>query len=94
MVLRRLLMVLWVLVGLLLVVREGVDPHEAVITTPLRVSHGSGGEVGGRHHDWGLHALLPHLAAAALLWKGRAKLLLDKLTTNMHMLALIYLCNF
>lgn len=60
-------MVLWVLVGLLLVVREGVDPHEAVITTPLRVSHGSGGEVGGRHHDWGLHALLPHLAAAALL---------------------------
>lgn len=71
-------MVLWVLVGLLLVVREGVDPHEAVITTPLRISHGSGGEVGGRHHDWGLHALLPHLAAAALLWKGKAKVL-DKL---------------
>lgn len=66
-------MVLWVLVRLLLVVREGVDAHIAVITTPLRISHGSGGEVGGRHHDWGLHALLPHLAAAALLWKRRAK---------------------
>lgn len=67
-------MVLWVLVGLLLVMGEGVDPHEAVITTPLRVSHGSGGEVGGRQHYWGLHALLPHLAAAAaLLWKARSK---------------------
>lgn len=63
-------MVLWVLVGLLLVVRKGIYPHEAVITTPLGVSHGSGGEVRGRQHDWGLHALLPHLAAAALLWKG------------------------
>lgn len=77
-------MVLWELVGLLLVVREGVDPHVAVITTPLRVSHGSGGEVGGRHHDWGLHALLPHLTAAALLWKGRATVL-DKLTANVNM---------
>lgn len=68
-------MVLWVLVWLLLVVREGVDPHEAVITAPLRVSHGSGSEVGGRHHDWGLHALLPHLTAAALLWKDTDKVL-------------------
>lgn len=75
-------MVLWVLVGLRLVVREGVDPHVAVITTPLRVSHGSGGEVGGWQHDWGLHALLPHLAAAALLWKERVKLLLDKPATK------------
>lgn len=69
MVLRRLLMVLRVLVRLLLVVREGVDAHIAVIAAPLRISHGSGCEVGGRHHDWGLHALLPHLAAAALFWK-------------------------
>lgn len=67
MVLRRLLMVLWVLVWLLLVVREGIDTHIAVIPTPLGVSHDSGGEMGGRHHDWGLHALLPHLTAAALL---------------------------
>lgn len=87
MVLRRLLMVLWVLVRLLLVVREGVDTHIAVITTPLRVSHGSGGEVGGRHHDWGLHALLPHLTAAALLWKRRAEVF-DKLATNSRMLIL------
>lgn len=70
-VLGRLLMVLWVLVGLLLVVREGVDPHEAVIARPLRVSHGSGGEMGRRQHDWGLHALLPHFAAAALLCTGK-----------------------
>ena len=62
-------MVLRVLVGLLLVVGDGVDPHEAVIATPLRISHGSGGKVGGRQHDGGLHALLPHLAGAALLWK-------------------------
>lgn len=74
-------MVLRVLVRLLLVVREGVDPHEAVITTPLRISHGSGGEVGGWQHDWGLHALLPHLAAAALLCKDRAALL-DQGATN------------
>lgn len=40
-VLRRLLMVLRVLVGLLLVVRKGVNTHVAVITTSLRVSHGS-----------------------------------------------------
>lgn len=66
-------MVLWVLVGLLLVMRKRVDPHVAVITTPLRVSHGSGGEMRGRHHDWGLHGLLPHLtAAAALLCRRRA----------------------
>lgn len=65
-------MVLWVLVRLLLVVREGVDTHVAVVATPLGISHGSGGEVGGRHHDWGLHALLPHLAAAAaLLWRRK-----------------------
>lgn len=45
-VLRRLLMVLWVLVGLWLLVRKRVDPHVAVFTTPLGVSHGSGGEMG------------------------------------------------
>lgn len=67
MVLRRLRVVLLVLVGLLLVVREGVDAHEAVVATPLGVSHGGGGEVRGRQHDRGLHALLPHLAAAAAL---------------------------
>lgn len=66
-VLRRLLMMLWVLVRLLLVVRQGVDPHVAVVPTSLGVSHGSGGEVRGRQHDWGLHALLPHLAAATAL---------------------------
>lgn len=90
-VLRRLLMVLWVLVGLLLVVRDGVDPHVAIITTPLRVSYCSGGEVGGWHHDGGLHGLLPHLtAAAAFLWKRRANVL-DKLTTSMHLIVLLYL---
>lgn len=74
MVLGRRLMVLRVLVGLLLVVREGVDPHEAVITCPLRVPHGSGGEMGRWHHDWSLHALLPDFAAAAaLLCTGKAK---------------------
>lgn len=67
MVLRRLLVVLWVLVLLLLVVRHVVDAHIAVIAAPLSISHGSGGEVGRRHHDWGLHALLPNLAGAALL---------------------------
>jgi len=69
-VLRRLLMVLRELVGLLLVVGKRVDPHEAVVAAPLGVSHGGGGEVGRRQHDGGLHALLPHLTAAALLWKG------------------------
>lgn len=67
MVLRRLLVVLRVLVLLLLVVRHVVDAHIAVITAPLSISHGSGGEVGRRHHDWGLHALLPNLAGTALL---------------------------
>lgn len=67
MVLRRLLVVLWVLVLLLLVVRHVVDAHITVIAAPLRIPHGSGGEVGRRHHDWGLHALLPNLAGAALL---------------------------
>lgn len=57
-------------VGLLLVMREGVDSHEAVVAAPLGVPHGGGGEVGGGHHHWGLHALLPHLTAAALLWRG------------------------
>lgn len=48
MVLRRLLMVLWVLVLLLLllVMRHVVDAHIAVIAASLSVSHGSGGEVG------------------------------------------------
>lgn len=46
MVLRRLLMVLWVLVLLLLVMRHVVDAHVAVIAASLSVSHGSGGEVG------------------------------------------------
>lgn len=46
MVLRRLLMVLWVLVLLLLVMRHVVDTHVAVIAASLSVSHGSGGEVG------------------------------------------------
>lgn len=69
-VLRRLLMVLRVLVGLGLLVRERVDPHVAVFTTPLGVSHGGGGEMGRGHHDGGLNALLPSLnGAAALLWK-------------------------
>lgn len=100
MVLRRLLMVLRVLVRLLLVVREGVDAHVAVVTTPLGISHGSGGEVGGRHHDWGLHALLPHLAAAAaLLWKGQRKgrSCQTRCTTQDYMLLLpppgLYLCG-
>lgn len=66
MVLRRLLMVLWVLVLLLLVMRHVVDAHIAVIAASLSVSHGSGGEVGWRHHDWSLHALLPYFAGAAL----------------------------
>lgn len=46
MVLRRLLMVLWVLVLLLLLMRHVVDAHVAVIAASLSVSHGSGGEVG------------------------------------------------
>lgn len=47
MVLRRLLMVLWVLVLLLLLLmRHVVDAHVAVIAASLSVSHGSGGEVG------------------------------------------------
>lgn len=46
MVLRRLLMVLWVLVLLLLVMRHVVDAHVAVIAASLSISHGSGGEVG------------------------------------------------
>lgn len=85
-------MVLWVLVWLLLVMREGVDPHEAVIATPLRVSHGRGGEVGGRQHDWGRHALLPHLAGAALLWKVTE--VLDKLATYADLLYLFCEANF
>lgn len=73
MVLWRLLMVLWELMGLLLVVGKRIDPHEAVFTGPLWVSHGSGGEMGGRQHHRGLQALLPHLAAAAaLFWRGRS----------------------
>lgn len=65
-------MVLWVLVLLLLLVMgHVVDAHKAVIAASLGVSHGSGGEVGRRHHDGGLHALLPHLAGAALLWSKR-----------------------
>lgn len=72
-VLRRLLLVLRELVGLRLVVRQGVDSHVAVIAASFRVSHGSRGEVRGGHHDGCLHALLPHLtAAAAFLWKRRA----------------------
>lgn len=47
MVLRRLWMVLWVLVLLLLlVVRHVVHAHIAVIAASLSISHGSGGEVG------------------------------------------------
>lgn len=47
MVLRRLWMVLWVLVLLLLLVMgHVVDAHVAVVAAPLGVSHGGGGEVG------------------------------------------------
>lgn len=73
-VLRRLRMVLLVRVGVgrrLLLVGKRVDPHVAVIPPPLGVSHGSGGEMRGRQHDGGLNALLPDVAAAALLWNEK-----------------------
>lgn len=66
----RLLMVRWMRVGLGCVfVGEWVHAHVALVPCPLGVPHGGGGEVRGWHHDWRLHGLLPHLAAAALLWK-------------------------
>lgn len=66
-------MVLRMLVLLLLLVRHVVDAHIAVIAASLSISHGSGGEVGRRHHDWSRHALLPYLTGAALLCLKKKK---------------------
>lgn len=73
-VLRRLRMVLLVRVRVgrrLLLMGERIDPHVAVIPSPLGVPHGSGGEMRGRQHDGGLNALLPDVATAALLWNEK-----------------------
>lgn len=70
------LVVLWlrgrrVCVLLLLIGGHGVHPHVALLRTQaFGLSHDSGGEVGRRHHDWRLHALLtahPYFTAAAAL---------------------------
>lgn len=73
-------MVLRMLVLLLLLVRHVVDAHIAVIAASLSISHGSGGEVGRRHHDWSRHALLPYLTGAALLCLKKKKKVITSTT--------------